>query len=109
MEGIPMTWSDFCAMLADAAQQPVFIVICGLFVFIAGLGLGLAMRRHDDRRADDAGDTHTAWNLHRLDIPARPAALAAPKAARPRLRAIGGATLKPSYDGRKAPPMHRPV
>ncbi len=61
-----MTWSDFAAMMAAAAQEPAVVLICVLCVIAAG---ALCGRTHGDAEPDEpsvAGDTQADWPA-RLD------------------------------------------
>jgi hypothetical protein len=101
-----MTWADFTAMMADLAGQPVILLLCALCGFAAGAWAGLLARddhRYDDYPDSSAGDTHANWP----QIPAHAPPLN--PTSRPRVRAIGAAALKPSYDGSKEPPTHHRV
>jgi uncharacterized membrane protein len=106
----------FAAALADIAYDPMLIALGVLCVFLAGALAGAAARdaiRRSCLPADDAGDTHADLPDTRTASAAvmerevqellRRANKPAPT-SRPRLRAISGAPLKPSYDGRDKSP-----
>jgi hypothetical protein len=103
-----MSSSDFCAMLGDTCSNPAIWLLCMFFTFVAGILAGLLARgRINEENECDAGDTHSsvAWLNAAARSPIARSTPAAPPttAARPRIRAIGSDTLKPSYDARKAP------
>lgn len=62
-----MIWSDFAAMLADAAQQPAVVLICVLCVIAAGALCGRARGDAEpEQEPSVAGDTQANWPA-RLD------------------------------------------
>lgn len=112
-----MIWTDWLDILADFLRYGgavlFLLVIAAIVIAAAALTDTPEHRnRYELAAQDEAGDTHANWNLHRLDIPARPlrpeprpAMRAAPN---PRVRAISSvqaarqANLKPSFDSRAA-------
>jgi hypothetical protein len=99
-----MSFADFQALMAEAAQQPAVILICGLLVFIAGMLAGLTARREEDAlEAEEAGDTHAHLPSRLPPSPREMRMRAAAAAQTRRVRGIG-ADLRPSYDGRKTQP-----
>lgn len=106
LKGAPSMWTDIALLLKDLAENAFAVCTAVACAAAAGAAAGLTSRpdhrnRYDLAAQDDAGDTHTAWNLHRAQIPAKPLREPAPPCTRPRVRA-GQPPLKPSYDSRTA-------
>jgi hypothetical protein len=106
-----MEWSDLVLILRDIFDNAAMwcgMAACAIF---AGAAAGFAASPQQRARYDDeAGDTHTSWELHRAEIqPARWDGSETPaRAPNPRVRAISSvqaardAKLHPSYDGHRA-------
>lgn len=105
----------FTGALADLALDPTLIMLGAFCVFLVGAAAGFAARdalRRQHLAHDDAGDTHAQLpdsrtaNSAVLERDVQELLRRANKptpAPRPRLRAVSGPPLKPSYDGAAAP------
>lgn len=106
LKGALSMWTDIALLLKDLAENAFAVCTAVACAAAAGAAAGLTSRpdhrnRYDLAAQDDAGDTHTSWNLHRAQIPPRPLHEPTPQCSHPRVRA-GQPPLKPSYDSRTA-------
>lgn len=96
--------TELWAILLDAAPYAgAALLLIAMAVLAVGAVLLTATPEHRsryERLQEEAGDTHTNWDLHRADIPRQPLRPTATPAPRRRVRA-GGPVLVPSYDSRK--------
>lgn len=106
-KGAPSMWTEIALLLKDLVENAFEVFTLVACAAAAGAAAGLTSRpdhrnRYDLAAQDDAGDTHTSWDLHRAQIPPMPLREPTAPCTRPRVRAGKPAPLKPSYDSRTA-------